>query len=75
MAQFQNSGIRHDQRGNQFKNRHFLEPIGNIPPAEAKDRGYAVLDETAIVAYLRARFDLIESDRRSNPLFDALLLF
>ncbi|OEI84626.1 hypothetical protein BA060_02410 [Brucella sp. B13-0095] len=69
LAQLQNRGIRHDQRGNWFKNRHFQEPMGNIPPAEAKDRGYTVLDETAIVAYLTARFDLIESDRRSNPLF------
>jgi putative transposase len=26
-----------------FNNRHLLEPIGNIPPAEAKQRYYAML--------------------------------
>jgi hypothetical protein len=27
-----------------------LEPIGNIPPAEAEERYYAMLDEPAIAA-------------------------
>jgi len=27
-----------------------LEPIGNIPPAEAEQRYYAMLDEQAIAA-------------------------
>ena len=29
-----------------FNNRRLLEPIGNIPPAEAEERYYAQLDET-----------------------------
>ena len=28
-----------------FNNRRLLEPIGNIPPAEAEERYYATLDE------------------------------
>ena len=33
-----------------FNNRRLLEPIGNIPPAEAEQRYYANLDEPAIAA-------------------------
>ena len=33
-----------------FNNRRLLEPIGNIPPAEAEERYYAMLDEPAIAA-------------------------
>jgi hypothetical protein len=33
-----------------FNNRRLLEPIGNIPPAEAEARYYAQLDEPAIAA-------------------------
>ena len=33
-----------------FNNRRLLEPIGNIPPAEAEARYYAQLDEAAIAA-------------------------
>jgi transposase InsO family protein len=33
-----------------FNNRRLLEPIGNIPPAEAEARYYAQSDELAIVA-------------------------
>lgn len=33
-----------------FNNRRLLEPIGNIPPAEAETRYYAVLTETDIAA-------------------------
>lgn len=33
-----------------FNNRRLLEPIGNIPPAEAEQRFYAILDETPIAA-------------------------
>ena len=29
-----------------FNNRRLIEPIGNIPPAEAEERYYAQLDET-----------------------------
>jgi len=33
-----------------FNNRRLLEPIGNIPPAEAEDRYYAKLEATPIAA-------------------------
>ena len=33
-----------------FNNRRLLEPIGNIPPAEAEKRYYAILDEPAMAA-------------------------
>ncbi len=33
-----------------FNNRRLLEPIGNIPPAEAEARYYAQLDEPATAA-------------------------
>ncbi len=33
-----------------FNNRRLLEPIGNIPPAEAEERYYAMLDATAMAA-------------------------
>jgi putative transposase len=33
-----------------FNHRRLLEPIGNIPPAEAEDRYYAMLEETAMAA-------------------------
>jgi putative transposase len=33
-----------------FKNRRLLEPIGNLPPAEAEERYYAMLDDTPIAA-------------------------
>jgi len=33
-----------------FNNRRLLEPIGNIPPAEAEERYYAMLAETAVAA-------------------------
>jgi hypothetical protein len=29
-----------------FNNRRLLEPIGNIPPATAEERCYAMLDDT-----------------------------
>ena len=33
-----------------FNNRRLLEPIGNIPPAGAEQRYYAMLDEPAMAA-------------------------
>src|ERR1700691_3436796 len=33
-----------------FTNRRLLEPIGNIPPAEAEERYYARLDEPPMAA-------------------------
>jgi len=33
-----------------FNNRRLLEPIGNIPPAKAEQRYYAVLEQAAMAA-------------------------
>jgi putative transposase len=33
-----------------FNNRRLLEPIGNIPPAEAEERYYAVIEQSAMAA-------------------------
>ena len=33
-----------------FNHRRLLEPIGNIPPAEAEECYYATLEETAVAA-------------------------
>jgi len=33
-----------------FNNRRLLEPIGNVPPAEAEERYYAMLEEAALAA-------------------------
>jgi putative transposase len=32
------------------RNRRLLEPIGNIPPAEAEERYYAMLEQPAMAA-------------------------
>ena len=34
----------------QFNHRRLIEPIGNIPPAEAEEQYYATLDELAVAA-------------------------
>jgi putative transposase len=36
-----------------FNHRRLLEPIGNIPPAEAEDRYYARLEQPALAACLK----------------------
>src|SRR5262249_48068769 len=36
-----------------FNNRRLLEPIGNIPPAEAEERYYAMLEQPAMAACLK----------------------
>jgi putative transposase len=36
--------------GDWFNNRRLLEPIGNIPPAEAEKRHYAMLGEQKLAA-------------------------
>jgi len=33
-----------------FNNRRLLQPIGNIPPAEAEERYYAMLAKPAMAA-------------------------
>ncbi len=35
-----------------FSHRRLLEPIGNIPPAEAEARYYAMIDEQRLAAQL-----------------------
>src|SRR6185503_7542058 len=37
-----------------FNNRRLLEPIGNIPPAEAEKRYYAMLEQAAMAACLKS---------------------
>ncbi len=41
--------VRH-ARIDWFNNRRLLEPIGNIPPAEAEERYYDMLNESAMAA-------------------------
>ena len=36
-----------------FNNRRLLEPIGNIPPAEAEERYYAMLEDPDMAALLK----------------------
>ena len=36
--------------GDWFNNKRLLEPIGNVPPAEAEKRYYVTLDETPVAA-------------------------
>jgi hypothetical protein len=48
LAQRRGRGIRHPQWGDWFNNRRLLEPIGNIPPAEAGARYYVQANEHAI---------------------------
>jgi hypothetical protein len=36
-----------------FNNRRLLEPIGNIPPAEAEERYYAMTEQPAMAAWLK----------------------
>ncbi len=33
-----------------YNNRRLLEPIGNVPPAEAEPRYYAMLEQQAMAA-------------------------
>jgi len=33
-----------------FNNKRLLEPIGNVPSAEAENRYYTMLDETPVAA-------------------------
>ena len=38
------------ERVDGFNNRRLLEPIGNIPPAEAEERHYAMLEQSDMAA-------------------------
>ena len=42
--------VRHLEWVDWFNNRRLLEPIGNIPPAEADERYYAILQKPAMAA-------------------------
>ncbi|MFN4171449.1 MAG: hypothetical protein ACK4GW_06810, partial [Pseudorhodobacter sp.] len=42
------------ERVDRFNNRRLLEPIGNIPPAEAEANFYAALETEAMAAQLMA---------------------
>lgn len=63
-----------------FNNRRLLEPVDNIPPAEVEQRCYAMLEQSAIVAYFKpnglqqtrggSHFQLSEwTGRRQKALF------
>jgi len=54
-----------------FNNRHLLEPIGNIPPAEAEAQFYAALETDAMAAQL-TEINLRQTRRGSleHPPFD-----
>jgi hypothetical protein len=39
-----------------FNNRRLLEPIGNIPPAEAEERYYAMLEQPAMAACTQTKW-------------------
>ena len=42
------SNTRHWNGVDWFNNKRLLEPIGNVPPAEAENRYYTMLDETRV---------------------------
>ncbi|CAH1651030.1 hypothetical protein CHELA1G11_10295 [Hyphomicrobiales bacterium] len=50
MAIVRGRGVRDPDRVDWLNPRRLLEPIGNIPPAEAGERYYAMLDEPVMVA-------------------------
>ena len=50
MALVRGGGVRDLGMGNWFNYRRLLEPIGNIPPAEAEQRYYAMLEQLAMAA-------------------------
>ena len=41
---------------NWFNYRRLLEPIGNIPPAEAEERYYAMLEQPAMAALIQTKW-------------------
>ncbi len=51
-----------------FNNRRLLEPIGNIPPAEAEERYYAMLEAPAMAAYFKPNsLRQTRGGSKSNP--------
>ena len=55
-----------------FNNRRLLEPIGNIPPAEAEERYYAMLDERSHGGVTQTKLPPAKPGR-FNPSWDILL--
>ena len=49
-SQHRGRRVRYPRRGDWFNHRRILEPIGNIPPAEAEARFYAELETHAVAA-------------------------
>jgi hypothetical protein len=50
MAKLRGRRVRHADLVDWFNNRRLLEPIRNIPPAEAEVRYYAMLEEQTVAA-------------------------
>jgi hypothetical protein len=50
MAQLRGRRVRHLEWVDWFNNRRLLEPIGNIPSAEAEQRYYTMLEQPAKAA-------------------------
>jgi putative transposase len=50
MAEFQSVEFATLEWVDWFNYRRLLEPIGNIPPPEAEEQHYAMLDEPAMAA-------------------------
>ena len=55
-----------------FNHRRLLEPIGNIPPAEAEATFYAALEQPAMAAYLKPN-SIRNSRRGSSHLYGRLI--
>jgi hypothetical protein len=52
MAVIRSCRVCHARIGGLVQHRLFLEPIGNIPPVEAEQRYYAMLDDQTMAAQL-----------------------
>ena len=50
-----------------FNNRRILEPIGNIPPAEAEERYYAMLEEPAMASGSQTKWPPANPGRFTVP--------
>ena len=57
-----------------FNNRRLLEPIGNIPPAEAEARYYAQLERAGLGGVELKPNSLRQTRRGSNPRFRAAMM-
>jgi hypothetical protein len=62
MAQLRGRRVRHPGWVDWFNNRRLLEPIENIPPAEAEQRYYAMLDKQHLRRGLRLQIAALSDD-------------